>query len=51
MQQRSPTHRQFFKILKEDNPTVTNNDNNSINYFLPGSICNNNKRASAEITQ
>ena len=35
----------------EDKPIVTDNDTNSIKYFLTGPNSDNNKRVSAEITQ
>ena len=38
------------KSENKDKPTVTDNENSKINYFLPGPNQNNDKRVSAEIT-
>ena len=39
------------KFETEDKPTVNDNNNNSIKYFLPGLNSDSDKKASDEITQ
>ena len=51
MQQRSVIQTQCSKFENKDNAMVTDNDNNNINYFLPGLISDNEKRVSAGIIQ
>ena len=38
------------KSSSKDKPMVTDNENNTINYFLPGPNQDNDKKASGEIT-
>ena len=44
-------YRQHFKSDNTDKPMVNNKLSNTIDYFLPGPICDSDKKMSDEITQ